>query len=280
MVQLKINIAVFGCVILLASCYANKYVYTPSTANLLTPTKKGNVQVAVNYSSAASSFNGLREGQHSNGLDLQTAAAVSNKIAVKADYYTKKENSYFKKIDSSTLENYVSYKKSGFEISGGFYNISKNNNKTNLQLFAGFGTGKLFLNETKRENLPVNYYHQMQYNKFYLQPSLSINDPNFSIGVATRFSLVFYKNIETNIPYIKEESLGYIDSKPSFFGDLIVHSQFGFKGLNIFKFQIQAGIYKLFTQDFAARNSLLDIKYHFNNKWIALGVITDMSKIF
>ncbi len=271
----------FSCfIIFYTSCTANKYIYSPATANLLTPTKKGNAQAAFNYSSAASSFNGFREEQHSNGIDIQTAFAFNNKMAIKADYYSKKENSIFKRFDSNSIENYISYKKSGVEISIGFYNM-KPNNKPNFQVFAGLGTGKFYLNETVQRGNAVNYFHEMNYNKIFIQPSIIFKDnENFSLSMATRLNTIFYKNLQSNMPDIKTQVLGYIDKKPSFFGDIIIHSQFGFKGLNVVKFQIQTGISKLFTKDFYSGDIFREVKYPFNNKWLAIGVITDINKIF
>lgn len=281
MLYLK-SLLVIGCyVVFFTSCTANKYIYSPATANLLTPTNKGNVQAAINYSSAAASFNGLREKQHSNGIDIQTVFALDNKLAIRADYYRKKENSIFKKFDSDSLDNYVSYNKSGTEISIGFYKISTGDNNTVFQIFAGAGTGNFYLRETIKKGMNVDFFHEMNYNKFFIHPSFNFqNGKNFSFNFSTRVNTIFYNNLKSNMPDIKQQVLGYLNDKPSVFGDIIFHSQFGFKRLEIFKFQIQTGISKLFTKNFYAGNIFREVKYPFNNKWIAMGVITDINKIF
>lgn len=267
--------------ILLSACTANKYVYSPVTANLLQLEEKKDVKLAANYSAAGDLSGGGTQNQTRNGLDIQSAFAVSDKIALKLDGFYKWESNESTNNGTNSEMININYKKRGVELSGGYYNLSDKKMISKFSLYLGLGLGKLDLRELNVNISSANYFHSMSYAKLFFQPSFSIRvNKNYTTTLAVKLSSLKYYNIKTDYPDLSQEPLGFIDKKLSYFGDFIFQNEFGFSKLKGFRFQTQLGVTKLYTRFPSTSNSLFRINhYDYNNGWFMIGVIADMKKI-
>ena len=259
------------------ACNTPKYIYSPASANLLQPQHKGALQVAANYATVSSASLGEDGKQTSNGLDLQSAYAINQKIAVKADYYFKNEqNNHTKGLFPDRTISAIYYKKKGTEFSGGYYHLGTEK-KIYYQAFAGIGFGKFSFVEQHRGLDNYDYRHATNYFKGFLQPAIVLKkSENFSLIFSGRLSLLKYYRVKTDIPEIDYEAYGHIDEKPSFFGDLILGLNVGLPGLKGVLLQAQAGHTSLFTKFQTAAVASDPQKYDFNNTWLAIGIIADL----
>jgi hypothetical protein len=98
-------------VIAFTSCASQKFIYSPASANLLQLDTAKDIKVALNYATAGSLSIGSGK-QTNNGLDVQTAYAINDKIAIKLDGFSKWESN----VSSNTFNNItivdrITYKK-------------------------------------------------------------------------------------------------------------------------------------------------------------------------
>ena len=271
---------VFACILLVCfcACTTSKYAYTPSTANLLQVEQKGDFKAAVNYATAtgAGEANGRKS---SNGIDLQTVYAVSKRLSVKADGYFKGEGNQTIARQASVPNEVIRYKKKGAEISLGSHNFSRTKDRSSFQAFIGAGTGKFSFNSKYNDGRAMNS-HSMDYFKLFLQPSYTFFvSKNYYLTFGSKISMLQFSNVVTNYPNLNTTALGYIDTKPNYYVDFILQQQFGFTQLKGMQFQFQIGFTNLATSFTSEQNNLLDEKYDYNNSWIALGLMLDVSKM-
>jgi hypothetical protein len=270
---------VLGC--LLFSCTIPKNVYSPATANLLVLEKKNDIKIATNVSK--SSLFLIKDSRHSTfGIDIQAGYAISKKVGFKADVYKKWESNQ-SALQYNELPKYVNtYEKKGIEISGGIFNFSKNGNQSVVQVFGGAGAGSTSFKSSHNADIPERNYHSMEYVKFFIQPSLTFKPKkNYWLSIATRLSSIQFENISTDFPDLSNEPLGYIDTKPSLYADLIIQNEFGFNQLKGIRFQVQHGRTHLFTKFSSTKtNGFKDYKYDYNDSWFALGLIVNLKEVF
>jgi hypothetical protein len=193
--------------ILLNACSAYKYVYSPVSTNLLQLDEKKDIKVAANYAVAGDLFTSGTQRQIPNGLDIQSAFALSDKVAIKLDGFYKWENNESTNNDIINIK----YKKRGIELSGGYYNLSDKKKTSKFGLYFGVGYGKLDLKE-RNINIPsANYFHSMHYAKLFFQPSFSIRvNKNYTTTLAAKLSGFKFYNIKTDYPDLSQEPLGFI----------------------------------------------------------------------
>ncbi len=268
------------------ACETPRYVYSASTANTLKLNKKNDAKAAVNFTSTGLLQSVSTNYFKSKGVDVQTAYAITKKVGLKFDFYSKREISQSGISENDLPTNRINYKKNGIEISSGWFNIIKKEEDDNIDVFVGVGKGKftfidaMYNKQTKAYDL---YNHSTNYIKLFVQPSYNSNINKFlKAGVAFRFSSISYKNVKTNLIDIDDEPLAYIDSKPSFFGDFIVNAELSFKKIKGLSVQAQIGSTHLFTNFKAANNSieLASTKYYYNNKWFTIGAVANFNKLF
>ena len=259
------------------SCSAAKYAYTPTTANLLQVEGKGNLQAAVNYATATSGR--IAEGkQSSNGIDIQTAYAVTNKIVVKLDAHYKGEGNQSSISQGGVADEVVRYKKKGMEFSAGFNNFSKDKTRTGFQAFAGLGVGDVAFTSTYDAGNKDDY--SMDYIKVFVQPSYTIFvSKHYDISFAGKLNMLTFSNVKSTYSALDEEALALISTKPSYFVDFIMQHQFGAPKLKALQFQVQTGLTALTTNFSSPQNNFTRLKYDYNSLWFALGVIADLKKL-
>lgn len=266
---MKVIIFLFFISFCLNSCYSPRYVYSPSTQNVLLLHKKNDLEFSGFY---AGSINAFKEkGNYNRGFDLHTAWALSNHFAVMLNesYQWEKNggNDSFFPNDSSLL----SYKRNFTEMGVGYFTPIAYNEKMQFQLFGGVAFGSSNISDDYVSNNVSTYkYHNSSVTKIFIQPAI-IYSPvkNFSGALASRFTEVIFTHIHTN--YTATELDNYIlDSltvSPVFFWEPVVSYTFGFKKFPV-KLGIQGSISILLNHRF--------VEHRTGN--LALGIIADLPK--
>ncbi|MCY7292778.1 MAG: hypothetical protein LH615_11425 [Ferruginibacter sp.] len=278
------------CIFLLSSCFSTtpKYLFAPNSTNLLELKNKGDLKAAVNYSSTSHPNRILEENssgrQRSNGVDLQTAFAISNNIAVKLDGFTKRETDRSINTVNNPYRYFLKYKRSGAEISVGYYKFFGDNKQVALNIFAGVGAGKTSFTGTYRLDSINNYFYNASHTKLFLVPSVRFNfTENYSLCLGYKITSVDFYNINTNdVGLTKGLYKSFADEK-SVYGDFVIENEFGFKKIQGFKFHIQFGVSKLFTyfdyiDDVGA--SVINEQYQYNNRFASIGLVADLKSLF
>ena len=267
-------------ILALNACSTAKYVYSPSTANMLEAEKKNSAKTAINYSATTGPVD--IDNQKSSGVDIQTMYAVTKRIAIKADGFIKREsNETATRIEGVPYDR-ITYKKAGFEAGAEIYNFSKVKERSAFRLYSGMGIGKFSFTETYHVDRFDIYHHSLNYFKFFIQPSVRIRaSKNYSVSFAGKLSVFKFYHIKTDCPDLKEMPLGYIDTKPNLFTDIIIHHEFGFKALQGIRFQVQNGFCVLNTKfHLPAEYAYAGDQYEYHNAWVAAGIIADIKKLF
>ena len=267
----------FYTIVVSVSCYTPRYVYSPSAHNVPVLLKKGDSKLAANLStnfSKRNTTNGIVKDNKSHGIDLQGAYALTNKFAVQVNYYrrTEKNNGDFSanNLDSSV----INYTRQLTEIGFGYYRAVMRNNRAIFQVFAGIGFGKFGFTDIGRDqnNVFHNNLHQAGITKLFVQPAFTIkNKRNFAASLSTRFSVIFFRNIQTDYTAaeLDKYKLDSLNFRPRLFWEPAVVNTFGFKKIPGLQLEFQAGLCLL--------QSPLFIDYRAFN--FSMGVLVDVPKL-
>lgn len=252
-----------------------KHIYTSTNSNLLTTEKKNDIIIGGDVALAHSL---MPFANFSIGTDLQSAYAFTDNIVLKADYYGKSErNNYYE----DTTNILIKYKKRGFETSLGYQNILKSNN-TFFSLFGGFGNGKLSFNQEDKtnNNILANYFHQMNYNKFFVQPIFTYHNKlrtiNFSLS--PKLSFINFKNIQTDLPskYLISHAIMNTHLDKSVFFDGVLQLTVKHEEKSPVSFQLQGGFSS--RVDKPETNEYYDVNGVWGSVGIALNINTFWKK--
>lgn len=240
-----------------ASCYSPRYVYSPSTQNIPVLLKKHDVNVEGYFASGGgSSKNGYRGSADYNlGIDIHSAYAVSNHMAIMLNQYNRWEKNDgandFNFGDSSVIK----YKRGLTEVGTGYFSSLNKASKNSLfQIFAGIAFGKFKINDNSLNNaIHFTRFHYADITKIFLQPAIVVGlQQNFTASFSSRFSEVFYKNISTDYTPIELDNylLKDLSSSPVFFWEPAMNYSFGFKKFKGFKIDLQTGLAILLNRRF------------------------------
>lgn len=266
----------------LFSCSAPKYVYSPPTANLLKIENKKDINMAINYASADNAAVFGNDKRSSSGADLQAVFAAGKRVVIRVDGYTKSERNRAEfKSNLNIPEEKNIYKKNGMSVAAGIYNFSKTKDVSVFQLAGGIGFGRTSFISYNSSYAGSQNYYSADYVRFFVQPSAVIRISEYYTGtIANTFSQMNYKRIRTDLSNIKDEPLGYIGTKPSFFSELALQNEFGFPKLKGIRFQAQLGFSKLLTKfSSGGQASFPPDYYDYHNTWFAAGVVADISRL-
>jgi hypothetical protein len=264
-------------IIVSASCYTPRYVYSPSAHNVPVLLKKGDSKLAFDLSTNFSKKNAsdaVVKDNKSSGIDLQGAYAITNKFALQLNYYrrTEKNNGDFSasNLDSSV----INYKRNLTEIGVGYYRALLHNRQAIFQVFAGIGFGRFGFTDIGRDqnNVFHNRFHQMDVTKLYVQPAFTIRSKrNFTASLSSRFSVIYFHNIQTDYTVAEQDNykLDSLNYRPHLFWEPAVINTFGFKRLPGLQLEFQAGLTLL--------ESRLFIDYRSFN--FSLGILFDIPKL-
>lgn len=269
MKNMKVIILLVSFSLCIISCYAPRYVYSPSTQNIPLLHKKNDLEFSGFYSG---DVNALKEkGNSINGFDLHGSWAVSNHFAIMLNesfsWEKNSDNDSFFPNDSSLLK----YKRNFTELGAGYFGPFAYNEKMEFQLFGGVAIGSSNISDDYISNtIHTNKYHNSSVTKIFIQPAIIYNlSKNFSGALTSRFTEVVFTHIHTN--YTPQELDNYIlDSltvSPIFFWEPAASYTFGFKKLPL-KLRIQGSISILLNHRF--------VEHRTGN--LAVGIIADFAK--
>jgi hypothetical protein len=184
-------------------------VYIPNVRNSPMFTKDGEFQAAV---------------QIGNGIEAQSAMAVTEHFAVMANYLY---------LDVSNTENDEGYHRHRF-FEGGIGYFS-NTDESFFEVFAGYGRGKGATDEGFDFLGSDPLVATGRYERYFIQPALGLNKSTMDVSFAPRFSMVdFYE-------YATEVGRSTIHESPKFFFEPAVIGRANFANNNMF-FVFQGGI--------------------------------------
>lgn len=248
-------------VILFTNCSTPRYAYNQTAHNVPHLSQKGDSKLAAYYSNNAAGSSSDDNGSQydkatSQGFDVQGAVAVTNNIAVQADYYYRGEKSTSTSSSSSNFaKSVVDYKRNMFVIGAGYFTPVDKNKKVFVQVFGGVGFGKTNIKDKGVDQSQANYsrFYDVNLTKFYLEPSISFRHKEiFSATVATRASVIKFRNIKTDYSLFERQDFN-LDSldrfavaffEPSFIGS------FGFPKAPGVRVEFQVGLSVLWEEDF------------------------------
>ncbi len=269
MKNMKVAILLVSVSLCMLSCYAPRYVYSPSTQNIPLLHKKNDLEFSGFYAGAVNAFK--EKGNSIKGLDLHGSWAVSNHFAIMLNesfrWEKNSSNDSFFANDSSLLK----YKRNFTEMGAGYFGPIAYNEKMQFQLFGGVAFGSSDISDDYISNtVYTGKYHNSSVTKIFIQPAIIYNlSKNFSGALTSRFTEVIFTHIHTN--YTPQELDNYIlDSltvSPVFFWEPAASYTFGFKKLPL-KLRIQGSISILLNHRF--------VEHRTGN--VAVGIIADFAK--
>ena len=277
------------CVSALSSCYTTtpKYLFAPSSANLLQIEKKGDVKTAINYAQSKHVRNNDNSPgkQSSNGIDIQTAFSAIKHVAVKVDLFKKWEVDKALNNDQANLSRYkINYQRQGTVISIGYYKFFDKTKKILFNIDGGIGLGKTSFNGTYRKNAITKYFYSANNSTLLVTPSLKFKvSKNYNLTLAYRFSSTAFSKIITNDSTLTKDLYASFANKNSIYGDIIIENDFGFNSLQGIRFHWQLGMSNLYThfsyEPSSSSQSFVD-QYEYNNSFGSIGIVADLKKIF
>jgi hypothetical protein len=261
----------------LTACYTPRYMYSPNNVNVPILAAKGDGKLAANYAfSLAGSNNDADPGPakfFNKGFDLQGAYAFTNHWGVIVNHSGRSERNsgrFENIIDSAT----INYKRRLTEIGIGYFGRLKNN-RSMVQLFAGYGTGRFTMDDggKDRNNIPYTRYHRATVRKIFLQPAVQADiSPYFTSSFASRFNFVFFSGIETDYTADEQESylLKNLEGRTAVFWEPAFVNNVGFKKLPGLRLELQVGFASLVSTKF--------IDYRTVN--MSIGAMADLRGLF
>jgi hypothetical protein len=273
----------------LSSCLfiTPRYLHAPNSANLLQVEKNKDIKASLSYTKTAHEhLKGGGSKQQSSGLDIQAAFALSNKIAIKLDVFTKSENDK-DDLKKEIIDNYsINYKRKGIELSVGYYKYFGKKKNISFNIYTGLGFGNNSFDGIFRNDSMINRTYSSNYTKWFLIPSIRlIGTKNYSLLLAYRLSVMKFNTINTNDEELKKGFYNDLTSKNSVFGDVAFDNQFGFNKIKGIKFHFMIGSAKLYTYFTKSEvningSTYSSDQYLYNSAFGSFGVIVDIRKLF
>lgn len=186
------------CVVLI-SCRAPRFIYSPAPPNNPYFREKGESKLAAYYSTAASE-NDLQD-EYSDGLDLQAGYAVSDHWALTADYFKRNEKDVFFDYNRNFFDSsIIRYDRHLVNFGAGYFMPITNDKKIMFNIFGGVGFGRFSFNDYGFDN-GINYsrYYNSDITKWYIQPSINFFPAKyFRTGLIGKVSWVHYGDVLTS----------------------------------------------------------------------------------
>jgi len=264
-------------VLILASCYTPRYVYSPAAHNVPVLAAKGDSKLGMNYSTniAQKAKNPDKTFDSKGaGIDVQGAYAISKNLAVQASYYWRSERNEGNYLFNATDESVLRYRRNLTEAGIGFYSKIDSRGISWFQIFGGIGMGDFKFTDKPIPN-SINtseFFYKTSATKFYLQPAVMIlYNKLISISFSSRFSLLKFHNVRTDYSstQLNNYKLDSLTHRPVVFWEPAVVNSFEFKKLKGVKFEYQLGLSLLTSKSFVDARA-------FN---FSAGIFVDIPKI-
>ena len=254
--------AVFASLLLIAfsSCDTSRYAYNPNAHNVPILAEKGDSKIGASYSNNLWVLNAESEDEYdktiSHGADVQGAIAVTNHLALQGSYSLRREReTYYNTFNNPFDSSKVSYKRNFFEAGVGYFTALDRKKRILFQVFGGVGFGNTDINDRGVLFTGGNYsrFYETDLNRFYLEPAITFRAREiFAASIATRFSVLNFRNIRTNYSFNEKQDLN-LDSLDryavGFFEPVFVGS-FGFNSLPGFRIEFQTGLSIMLADNF------------------------------
>ncbi len=238
-------IALVGLISVHTSC--SRYYYQPNAVNTPMLKEKGDMKVAISGSSSKENLDG--NYSKSSLLNIQTAYSPIKYMGVMANF----SNYKYSLGEENFAEGDVDAHASLFEVgAGGYYPIFLKDNGLGLvaDTYIGYGGGKL--------KSDVN----MNFNRLFIQPGISLTFPYFDVGLAARISGIKYSNLDPNgmsAEYISNQGLNTITEKRHYFFEPALTLRGGYKFI---KAELQV----------TSSDSFKDLDWEYDGNIVSLGV--------
>ncbi len=197
----------------LFSCTQPRYIYSASTPNNPYFKQKGDSKLAAYYAGETPNVN--NKSNFNQGVDLQSAYAVTNHFALTFDFYKRWEKDFYNttyvpSYDSSI----VGYKRDLTSLGAGYFFFLDKNKEITFNVYGGIGLGNFTIHDNTIDPSGYNFY-KSNLTKWYLQPSFNfIINKYIYISYILKFSLVHYYNVATS--YSGDELADYnLNSLPN-----------------------------------------------------------------
>lgn len=244
------------CLVALGSgCYTPRYVYSPSAQNIPVITKKGQSKLAALYSTNAGRNNDvLRFGkQKSNGVDIHSAYALSNRIIAQFNFYYRNEQN--SNADENSVQELIKYNRNLIEVALGYYTSMNEGDKMYFYIFGSAGFGKFRFKDYAINGASLNYrnYYDASVFKWSVQPALLYKfNPQLSIALASRICFIDYRQIQTNYTYDQLDlyKLLEIEKGLASFWEPALVLNYRFKKLPYLQLEAQGGFAFLLNRKF------------------------------
>jgi len=202
-----------------SSC--SRYYYQPNAVNAPMLKEKGDMKVALSGTASSDDLNGSYT--KSSVINIQTAYSPIKYMGVMANYTNYKHDFEAEDFAKGDVDAHASL----FEVGvGGYYPIFLKENGFGLvaDTYVGFGGGKL------KSDVDMNF------NRLFIQPGISLTFPYFDIGLATRISGIKYNSFNSNgmsPEYISNQGLNNITDKRYYFFEPALTLRTGYKFVKI-----------------------------------------------
>ncbi|MEO6670704.1 MAG: hypothetical protein ABIN36_14575 [Ferruginibacter sp.] len=258
---MKTVLAVLCIVIAFTSCDTPRYAYSPTAHNVPIFTKQGDSKLAAYYSNNGASSATDEDGNEyeknsAQGVDLQGAVAVTNNIAVQANYYLRSEKANSNSTGNNYQKSSVKYNRNLFEFGAGYFTAFDKKEHFLFQVYGGAGFGKTKIRDISVDFNQTRYdlFYNTNITKFFLEPSITFRTPReiFAATIATRGSVVKFGKIQTNYSFDerREYNLDSLNRYAVFFLEPSFVGSFGFPKLPGFRIELQAGLSVLYEESF------------------------------
>ncbi len=249
-----------GLLFFMQSCDTPRYVYSAPTQNIPHLTKRGDFTAAAFISAGSGSSSSSPKLDHgfSRGSDLQGAYAISNKIGLMLNRFSRSENKTSTTSNNGDLT--LAYRRTLTEYGVGYLfpkKIAYSN--TYFQVFAGAATGKFSINENGFSNSQVyTRFHNSNITKLFIQPAVILAPGNFSAAFSSRFCSVKYRGVSTdyNAFELKDYFLDNLSSSPVFFWEPVTDISYDVLKHKGLRFELQMGIVVLLNKKFVDYRTL------------------------
>jgi hypothetical protein len=279
------NILVFAVVIvLITSCRverARRYVYATEPANNPFFKKKHDGKIAGYY---------YGDGKQENdGISVQGAYAITDRLVVAASYSSKKEtqtynydsfrisyNGFWRgSIETNIYDSSViKYQRNFYDIAFGYIIPLDKSKMFTYNIYGGLAFGKFSANDNGLDSIGIKYnrYYNANMLKWYLQGAFNFMPiEEFKIAVGGKFTFLNYRNIHTSYQ-TSELSYFYLDKingNSLFFLEPYVCVQIGFPKLNWLKIDGQVALSSALPENYPKAKTLS----------ASVGLSVDISKL-
>ncbi len=262
---------------------ARRYVYATEPANNPFLEKKHDSKISCYY---------YGDGKEKNdGISLQGAYAITDRLIVAGSYSSKKETQtynydsmrfsaqglFFSRNDFETNiydSSVIKYQRKFYDFALGYMIPLNKSNTITYNLYGGIAFGKFSADDSGLDSTGKKYnrYYNADMQKRYLQGAFNFMPiDNFKVAIGGKFTFLNYRNINTS--YVSTELsyfyLDKIDGNSLFFWEPYMCIQFGVPKLNWLKIDGQLALSSALPENYPKTKTFS----------ASIGLSIDISKI-